>query len=183
MSQDGFPMILIARMVTITSLAPLIASVNGVGEYLWPSKHWQNVWIMSFLLLLASIAGFISLSLVYRRLSLVFLAGIMGLGALYVEVGWVISVRKTPKTTEPDSLCTMKGVYVNGPIAALLLLASYSFLGATDATCGPPGHEKCYRDCFLGQGGIHYLVWMCATRTWGSVGQMGWIGRWDGLMF
>ncbi|CAE7731031.1 unnamed protein product [Symbiodinium sp. CCMP2592] len=81
--KDGSAMALIARAITITSLGPLLVEANGMGESLWPSKHWESVWILSILYLLGSLAGFLTASSLSDTLSLLLLACFMGLGALY----------------------------------------------------------------------------------------------------
>ena len=147
-------MILIARMVTITSLGPLLASANGLGETIWPSKRWQNVWIMSILFLLASLAGFLTLLLMRRDFGLLILGCIMALGFFYTGAVWLLATWKL----------NLQAIAYTGAGAAILLAGAYIFLGLTDLTCGPPGHVDCYAHCLLGQGGLHYILWMAATR-------------------
>ena len=156
-SQDGFALILIARMVTITSLGPLLASANGLGETIWPSKRWQDVWIVSILFLLASLAGFLTLSLMRRDFGLLALGCIMATGASYAGVVWLVAMYKAGFPGQAFQTAA-------GPMAATFLVGSYLFLGLTDRTCGPPGHADCYAHCVVTEGGLHYLIWMGAAQ-------------------
>ena len=156
-SQDGFALILMARVVTITSLGPLLAAANGMGETIWPSKRWQEVWIVSIIFLLASLAGFLTLSLMLRDFGLLTLGCIMATGASYAGALWLVAMYKV-------KFPRFFGQNAAGPIAAGCLVGSYLFLGFADLTCGPPGHADCYARCFVPEGGLHYLIWMGAAQ-------------------
>lgn len=153
---DGFALILMARVVTITSLGPLLAAANGMGETIWPSKRWQEVWIVSIIFLLASLAGFLTLSLMLRDFGLLTLGCIMATGASYAGALWLVAMYKV-------KFPRFFGQNAAGPIAAGCLVGSYLFLGFADLTCGPPGHADCYARCFVPEGGLHYLIWMGAA--------------------
>mmetsp|Transcript_26279 Transcript_26279/g.57490 ORF Transcript_26279/g.57490 Transcript_26279/m.57490 type:complete len:293 (-) Transcript_26279:244-1122(-) len=151
---DGFALMLIARMVTITSLGPLLALANGLGEAIWPSKRWQDVWIVSILFLLGSLAGFLTLSLMLRDFGVLALGCTMALGFFYTGAVWLLTLL---------AIRERQPIAYTGVIAVILLAGSYIFLGLTDLTCGPPGHVDCYVHCFLGQGGTHYILWMAVV--------------------
>ena len=112
------------------------------------------MWIVSITFLLASLAGFLTLSLMLRDFGLLSLGCIMGLGFFYTAAVWLLAIWKLK----------LQAIAFTGAAAVVLLAGSYIFLGLTDLTCGPPGHVDCYARCFLGQGGTHYILWMAATR-------------------